>query len=144
MRQANEDGTASTWVTLSKFLPLLAEAAPDALLAALRKCIAQQHPFAQRLLEGAASEMGWSFAPSELIDVRSALEILAWSADYFAAAVSVHWPNSSHQHPPAPLPLYMGCSRSCVRGSPRRSPDPTRDFKRWTGFARTVRRSRGL
>ena len=88
MRQANEDGTASTWVTLSKFLPLLAEAAPAALLAALRKCIAQQHPFAQRLLEGAASEMGWSFAPSELIDVRSALEILAWSPDYFAAAVS--------------------------------------------------------
>ena len=89
LRQANEDATASTWVTLSKFLPLLAEAAPDALLAALRKCIAQQHPFAQHLLEGASSEMGWSFAPPELIDVRSALETLAWAPDYFAAAVSL-------------------------------------------------------
>ena len=89
LRQANEDATASTWVTLSKFLPLLAEAAPDALLAALRTCIAQQHPFAQHLLEGDASELGWHVPLSELISVRSALKTLAWAPHYFAAAVSV-------------------------------------------------------
>ena len=89
LRQANEDGTASTWLTLSEFLPLLAEAAPDALLAALRTCIAQQHPFAHHLLDAAADERVWHVALPELMSVQSALETLAWSPDHFAAVVAI-------------------------------------------------------
>ena len=77
LRQANEDTTASTWLTLSDYLPLLAEAAPEALLGELRRCIAQQHPFAQHLLDAVADERVWHVAASELLNMQSreALEL---------------------------------------------------------------------
>ena len=89
LRRANEDTTASTWLTLSDYLPLLTEADPDAVLGALRTCIGQQHPFAQHLLDAAANERAWHVATSELLSVQSALETLAWAPDHFSAAVSM-------------------------------------------------------
>ena len=89
LRQANEDTTALTWLTLSDYVPLLAEAAPDALLAALRTCIGQQHPFAQYLRDAVADERVWYVAAPELLSVQSALATLAWAPDHFFAAVSM-------------------------------------------------------
>ena len=89
LRQASEDTTALTWLTLSDYVPLLAEAAPEALLAALRTCIGQQHPFAQHLLDAVADERVWHIAAPELLSVQSALATLGWAPDHFFAVVSI-------------------------------------------------------
>ncbi len=70
------------WATLSPVLPLLAEAAPDAFLAAAERGVAGDEPVLRKLfIDGEPL-----FSSSPHTGVLWALETLAWSPDYLAGA----------------------------------------------------------
>ena len=89
LRSAQDDDTPRKWTAVSEVLPLLAEAAPEAVLASLRDCLHQPHPFAKAMFaDGAAGGFGFS-AESPHLRILEALEIMAWSPEYLMAAVDL-------------------------------------------------------
>ena len=86
---AEDDKTPKTWAAVAETLPLLAEAAPQAVLQALRACLSQPHPFAAAMFADENSG-GIGFQPtSPHVRVLAALEILAWSPDNLMAVADV-------------------------------------------------------
>lgn len=84
LRSANEDESPRTWAAVAEVLPLLAEAAPDQVLGALRTCLSEQHEFATAMF--ADSELGGiGSLPSPHLQVLNALEVMAWSVDHLMA-----------------------------------------------------------
>ena len=88
LRSANEDESPQTWAAVVEVLPLLAEAAPEVVLQALRTCLSEQHEFATAMF--ADSELGGiGSMPSPHLQVLDALEVMAWSPDHLMAAVDL-------------------------------------------------------
>ena len=89
LRSANSDSTPRTWIVVSEVLPLLAEAAPDAILDSLRTCRSDSHSFARAMFtDGRSDDFG--FPPSSAhLRILEALELLAWSPDYLLATVDL-------------------------------------------------------
>lgn len=84
--RANEDPSGDLWISLGDVLPLLAEAAPDEFLTALGEALEAESPFGGRLFQDSSSGLG---ASSPHVEVQWALEVVAWSPDHVARAVSL-------------------------------------------------------
>lgn len=85
---ANADRTYAHWSSLSDVLPLLAEAAPDEFLRALRDGLAGEDPLHASMFTERPDDGFWS-APSPHTAVLWALETVAWSPEHFDDAVDV-------------------------------------------------------
>ena len=84
---ANDDPNPRTWASVARELPLLAEAAPSAVLRGLRTCISESHAFATAMFADSTDD-DTLFAPdSPHLHVIEALEVLAWSPAHLNAAV---------------------------------------------------------
>ncbi len=89
LRSAMDDPTPRTWTALDDVLPLLAEADPDAVLQALRSCLAAQHAFTQAMFTD-SSGVGLDFGPSSPhLRILNALEVIAWSPEHLTAVADV-------------------------------------------------------
>lgn len=84
--RANEDSSGDLWLSLVDLLPKLAEAAPDETLKALRTALRPTGALRPRLF---ADSPDLFASTSPHVYVLWALERLAWSSDYFGAAVQV-------------------------------------------------------
>ena len=89
LKSAMEDPTASTWIAVTDTLPLLAEAAPEAVLESLRTCIAEQHAFSEAMFTDHDDRFFDFSGSSPHLRVLNALEVIAWSPDHLLAAVDV-------------------------------------------------------
>ena len=89
LRSANRDTTPRTWIVISGALPLLAEAAPEAILDSLRSCLSGPHRFVRDMFtDGSLDDCG--FVPSSAhLRILEALELLAWSPGHLMAAVDL-------------------------------------------------------
>ena len=89
LRSATHDTTPRTWTVVSEVIPLLAEAAPEAVLDSLRTCLSNPHPFARAMFtDGGFDNFG--FPPSSAhLRILEALELLAWSPDHLMATVDL-------------------------------------------------------
>lgn len=84
--KANEDASGLTWSALSLHLPLLAEAAPDAFLDAVRGGLVGDSPVLARLFQdGEGTDL--MFSSSAHTGLLWALEVAAWSPAHFGQAV---------------------------------------------------------
>lgn len=89
LRSAMDDETPRTWVAVTDTLPLLAEAAPETVLEALRTCLAESHAFTQAMFTDGDSD-GFGFTTSSPhFRILNALEVLAWSPEHLLATVDV-------------------------------------------------------
>ena len=89
LRAANDDPAPATWASVTRELSLLAEAAPDEVLAGLRSCLAKPHRFASEMFADGQDD-GFGFpSDSPHPGVLDALEVLAWSAEHFEQTVDV-------------------------------------------------------
>ncbi len=89
LRSAMDDATPRTWTSISDSLPLLAEAAPEAVLEALRTCLAESHAFAQAMFTDGDSDLSGAGASSPHLLVLNALEIMAWAPEHLLATADV-------------------------------------------------------
>ena len=89
LRRANDDADPARWASLAEVLPLLVEAAPDAVLAGLRSCLSGTHYFASGMFTDSQDNEFGLPSDSPHISVLNALEVLAWSPDHFEAVVDV-------------------------------------------------------
>lgn len=85
---ANADRTYARWSALSDVLPLLAEAAPDEFLRALRDGLVGDDPL-HALMFAEDPEDGFWSAPSPHTAFLWALETVAWAPEHFDDAVDV-------------------------------------------------------
>ena len=88
LRSANEDATTKTWAVVVESLPLLAEAAPEAVLGALRTCLSEPHAFAGSIFTDSELD-GLDRLPSPHLQILNALEIMAWSPEHLTAVVDM-------------------------------------------------------
>lgn len=88
LRSANKDATTKTWAVVVESLPLLAEAAPEAVLGALRTCLSEPHAFAGSIFTDSELD-GLDRLPSPHLQILNALEIMAWSPEHLTAVVDM-------------------------------------------------------
>jgi hypothetical protein len=86
---ANEDESGQLWSTLSPQLPLLAEAAPDAFLDAVRSGLRGDTPVLARLFGDSKDRSALFSAGSPHVSMLWALETLAWSPEHFGQVVDL-------------------------------------------------------
>ena len=86
LERANADPDGRLWLSLIDLLPLLAEAAPDMFIDAIDVAISSGGSLRAHLFTDSEDENTGS---SPHVYVLWALETLAWSPDYFSAAVRV-------------------------------------------------------
>ena len=89
LKSAMENATPSTWIAVTDTLPLLAEAAPEAVLESLRTCIAEKHAFTESMFTDRDYRFFSFSALSPHLRILNALEVIAWSPDHLLAAVDV-------------------------------------------------------
>ena len=89
LRSAMDDPTPRTWAALIDVLPLLAEADPDALLQALRRCLADKHAFTQAMFTDSGSSPFAFGSSSHHHRTQNALEVIAWSPEHLLAVADV-------------------------------------------------------
>ena len=87
LEAANDDPSPRLWGAVARELPLLAEAAPSAVLRGLRTCISESHAFVTTMFADGADEDMLFAHDSPHLHVIEALEVLAWSPDHLNAAV---------------------------------------------------------
>ncbi|WP_087508161.1 hypothetical protein [Cellulomonas iranensis] len=85
---ANSDRTYALWVSLSDVLPLLAEAAPDEFLCALRDGLTGEDPLHAKMFQESPEDGLWA-APSPHTGFLWSLETVAWATEHFDDAVDV-------------------------------------------------------
>ena len=88
LEDANTDVTCQKWASIADLLPLLAEAAPDAFLEAVREGVTGSTP----LLRGMFTDQrqaGFSSGHSPHTWLLWALEDTAWSIDYFGQSIDL-------------------------------------------------------
>ncbi|MHA7133783.1 hypothetical protein, partial [Oerskovia turbata] len=85
---ANSDRTYALWMSLSDVLPLLAEAAPDEFLRALRDGLTGEDPLHARMFQESPENGLWA-APSPHTAFLWALETVAWAPEHFDGAVDI-------------------------------------------------------
>ena len=86
---ANDDPSFTTWAALAPSLPLLAEAAPDALLAGFRRGLSANLPLLGAMFRGGESDSFGFPRPSPHNHFLWALEVLAWSSNHLGAVVAI-------------------------------------------------------
>jgi len=84
LQRANADTSGQLWTSLTDVLPLLAEAAPDVFLNAVQQGTAGDNPLLSTLFSHAEGDMLTLSSPHT--GILWALELLAWSPEYFALA----------------------------------------------------------
>lgn len=89
LRSATNDATPATWIAVTDRLPLLAEAAPEAVLEGLRTCVAEQHAFAEAMFTDHGDRFFDFSASSPHLRILNALEVISWSPDHLLAATDV-------------------------------------------------------
>ena len=89
LRSAMEDATPSTWIAITDTLPLLAEAAPEAVLESLRTLIADKHAFNEAMFTDHDDPLFDFSGLSPHIRILNALEVIAWSPDHLLAATDI-------------------------------------------------------
>ena len=89
LEEANEDATGSAWASLSDVLPLLAEAAPDAVVDAMTIGTTGAEPVLAKLFTDRQDAGPLFSSNSAHTSLLWALETLAWSPDHFGAAVDL-------------------------------------------------------
>lgn len=87
LKPANDDASGRRWIVLADHLPLLAEAAPEAVLEALSVAMRGDTPTARQFF--ADHDDGFFSPSSPHTEVLWALETIAWSTDYFGRAVDL-------------------------------------------------------
>ena len=87
LQAANNAPNPSLWAAVARVLPLLAEAAPSAVLRGLRTCISESHAFATAMFADSTDDDTLFGVDSPHLHVIEALETLAWSPDHLSAAV---------------------------------------------------------
>jgi hypothetical protein len=88
LAEANDDVSCRLWASLCYDLPLLAEAAPDAFLAAVRSGLKGKQPLLAALFTDRESPGIFGGTPSHT-GLLWALENLAWSSRHFGDAVAL-------------------------------------------------------
>jgi hypothetical protein len=88
LAHASADTVGRTWASLSDVLPLLAEAAPDEFLNAVREGLHGDAPLMRRLFTDEESDPIFSLT-SPHVYLLWALEGLAWSRDFFGQSVDL-------------------------------------------------------
>ena len=88
LAQANQDLRCEIWASLQDILPLLAEAAPDQFLDAVRTGTLGDDPVLFRMFTDGGQRQAFA-AHSPHTGLLWALERLAWSLDYFGQAVAL-------------------------------------------------------
>ncbi|WP_420439786.1 hypothetical protein [Candidatus Poriferisodalis sp.] len=89
LQSAMDDATPRTWTAISDTLPLLAEADPDAVLQALRKCLVDQHAFTEVILADRNRDL-IDIGPSRpCLRIMETLQLVAWSPDHLHPATDV-------------------------------------------------------
>ena len=86
LQAANDDPSPRVWAAVARELPLLAEAAPSAVLRGLRTCISESHAFATAMFADSTDDDTLFGPGSPHLHVIEALETLAWSPDYLNPA----------------------------------------------------------
>ena len=86
---ANEAEDPSTWASVSEVLPLLVEAAPEAVLTGLRSCLSTQHPFTEAMFADGQANLTGLPSASPHVRILEALEVLAWSPNHLEGVVDV-------------------------------------------------------
>jgi hypothetical protein len=89
LEEANADPTGQRWASISDLLPLLAEAAPDSVVDAVRAGLTGEEPLLARLFTDAPGRDSLFSSSSPHTGLLWALENLAWSTDHFGAAVDL-------------------------------------------------------
>lgn len=84
---ANSDSTGRGWQGLADLLPVLAEAAPDSFILGVRRGLAGDKPI--ETLLASSAESGLFRRSAGKSDLLWALERLAWSKDFFGAAIDI-------------------------------------------------------
>lgn len=78
---ANADGTHAVWSGLRDVLGLLAEAAPEEFLQAMRDGLQGEHPLHSRMFTDSADDHSSLAPPPSHTECLRALEVLAWAGD---------------------------------------------------------------
>lgn len=89
LRTANNDPSPRTWASVAQELPLLAEASPTEVLAALRTCLANSHDFTSAMFAEGPDEDSFFMPTPPYVHVLWALESLAWACDHLNAAADM-------------------------------------------------------
>lgn len=87
--QANADRSYALWASLGEVLPLLAEAAPEEFLRAMRVGLEGQRPLHASMFADSNRNKFGQIPPSPHTHFLWALERLAWSPDYFDETLDV-------------------------------------------------------
>ncbi len=82
LRTADADVTYGLWASLGDVLPLLAEAAPQEVLAALSRDLSRGGRLHRHMFQDKERNLFGSGVPSPHLAVLSALSVMAWSAEY--------------------------------------------------------------
>lgn len=87
--QADADETYGLWASLTDVLPLLAEAAPETFLQAMANGLSQEPSLHTKMFtDSGPNQLGFP-TPSPHTTFLHALEILAWSPDYFDEVIEI-------------------------------------------------------
>ncbi len=86
---ANDDPSFRAWTALAPQLPLLAEAAPEVLLAGFRSGLSSRPPLLGGMFKDRGLTAFGSPEPSPHNDFLGALDVLAWSPEHLGAVVHI-------------------------------------------------------
>ncbi|MET9226002.1 hypothetical protein [Lentzea sp. NPDC003310] len=88
LSKANEDNSYRHWASLSDVLPLLAEAAPDEFIDALRQGLVDDEPLHRLMFQDAPGGVGFT-PPSPHNHFLWALQTIAWAEDHFPDVIDL-------------------------------------------------------
>ena len=89
LAEANQDATGLLWSSLAPYLPLLAEAAPDEFLEAVRDGLTGDPPVLGKLFTDPKGKSALFTAGSAHCNLLWALETVVWSPEHFGLAVDL-------------------------------------------------------
>lgn len=89
LEEANKDATGMLWSSLAPYLPLLAEAAPDEFLEAVRDGLTGDSPVLGKLFNDPKGTIALFTAGSAHCHLLWALETVVWSPEHFGLAVDL-------------------------------------------------------
>jgi len=89
LENANQDESFELWTSLGDVLPLLAEAAPTQFMQAMAEGLARTPLLYQKMFTDQGRDALGSPSPSVHTNFLWAIEVLAWSPDYFDDAVDI-------------------------------------------------------
>ncbi|GID29127.1 hypothetical protein [Paractinoplanes brasiliensis] len=89
LRAADADDTYALWTSLGDVLPLLAEAAPQEVLAALSRDLPHGPRLHRHMFQDKDRNQFGSGVPSPHLAVLAALSVVAWSTDYVDEVVEI-------------------------------------------------------